>query len=417
MKAILSSLPWTIKYAPKTLDEFVGNKSAKTSLLDWLKNWGPSKRWALLIGPPGVGKTTLVYLVAKTFGFDVVEVNRENIGVSVDLAKLSEAVSTTATLFGGSRKIVLVEEVEVTLSGFPEADRLFDVLNSTRVPVVFTMNDQDALYSNRKLYPLRQAHCIQIRFEKVRVDQIQSYLGKICFQEDVGVEQEVLRDIAENAGGDIRAAINDLQAICSGEQVVRESDINWIAKRDTQVYAYKTVLDLIRSQSIYTAKSVLSESVADWDTVFAWLTENLPGYPKPFEVLHECCLTLGIASIYAYRADRFRVYEQKKFAEDFMCFAPQTLGEKPFRKLEFPFRMKYLSRSRELRNKLSSLSRALSVYLHSSQSSYADSDVPFLALFAKSNQAFYEWFSRRFGEEPARFLVKLLDKPQHEAVD
>ncbi|MEM0320895.1 MAG: AAA family ATPase [Thermoprotei archaeon] len=404
----MSSAMWTVKHAPKTLEEFVGNRQAKTEFIGWLSKWTPKSRWALLIGPTGVGKTTLVYLAAKTFGMDVIEVNRENIGIGVSVEQLSESVSTTATLFGESRKLVLIEEVEVTLSAYTDTERLFEVLKNSRVPVVFTMNDQDALYSNRKLFPLRQEWCKQIKFERVRTDQIQSCLGKICRLEGIGVEQEVLKDIAENSIGDLRAAINDLQAVCTGEQVVRSTDINWVTRRDTQIYAYKSVLDLIRSQSIYTAKNIIENTVADWDTIYAWLVENLPAYPKSFEEIYACCEALSVASIYAYRAERFRIYEQKKFAEDFVCYAPQLLGERPFRKLEFPLRLKYLSRSREMRMKLNSLSAALSVYLHKSENGLNDSDTPYIALFAGASKIFYEWFERRFGPEAAKTLVELL---------
>lgn len=408
---------WTVKHAPKTLEEFVGNRQAKTEFLEWLSNWSPSKKWALLIGPPGVGKTTLVYLAAKQLGMDVVEVNRENIGVGVSLEKLEEAASTTATLFGSRRKIILIEEVEVTLSGFGDTERFFEILRNARVPVVFTMNDQDALYSNRKLYPLRQEHCLQIKFERVRSDQIQALLSKICRLEGVRVEQEVLKELAENAGGDLRAAINDLQAVCSGEQVVGAKDVGWISRRDTEIYAYKTVLDIIRSQSIYSAKSIVASSVADWDTIYAWLVENLPAYPKPLDKIYLCCEALGLASMYAYRAERFRIYDQKKFAEDFLCYAPQTLGERPFRKLEFPLRLKYLSKSRDLRLRLSMVSALLSSYLHASEISPSSSDIPFIAFFAQKSRVFYEWFEKRFGEEYAKTLVRLREGVGHEPVE
>lgn len=408
---------WTVKHAPKTLAEFVGNSRAKAEFLDWLKNWSPNKRWALLVGPPGVGKTTLVYLAAKAMGMDVVEINRENIGAGFSLDKLAEAVSTSATLLGAGRKMVLVEEVEVTLGGFSDTERFFEVLNRTRVPVVFTMNDQDALYSNRKLYPLRGEHCVQIRFEKVRVDQIEGLLDRVCRLEGVKVEKQVLRVLAENAEGDVRAALNDLQAVCTGEEVVREGDIDWVSRRDTQTYAYRTVLDVIRSQSIYTAKDVVENSLADWDTIFVWLVENLPAYPKPLDSLGACCEALSQASIYKYRAYRFRIYEQMKFAEDFVCYAPQALGDRPFRKLEFPLRLKYLSRSREMRLRFGAVFSVLSKHLHTYEGSPLGSDIPFVAFFAQNSRSFYDWFGQRFGEENAKTLLKLRETGGHEPVE
>lgn len=86
------NLPWTEKYRPKDLKQVIGQQSTDSvlsKLYNWLKNWHSNRqlkttgkvqgasasKCALLSGPPGVGKTTMSSLVAKSLGFDVVEFN------------------------------------------------------------------------------------------------------------------------------------------------------------------------------------------------------------------------------------------------------------------------------------------------------------------------------------------------------
>ena len=67
---------WTDKYRPQTLDEVVGNNKEKKIILDWVDNWkkGNPQQPLLLVGPPGIGKTTLALVIAKEFS-EYIELN------------------------------------------------------------------------------------------------------------------------------------------------------------------------------------------------------------------------------------------------------------------------------------------------------------------------------------------------------
>ena len=54
---------WTERYRPKTADQLEGNEAARKRIHMWLESWKkgtPDKKGLLLVGPPGIGKTSIV---------------------------------------------------------------------------------------------------------------------------------------------------------------------------------------------------------------------------------------------------------------------------------------------------------------------------------------------------------------------
>ena len=72
------SQDWTEKYRPKTLSDVVGNPKAVGELKAWAESWSrgtPSKKAVVLMGSPGVGKTTSAEALANDMGWGILEMN------------------------------------------------------------------------------------------------------------------------------------------------------------------------------------------------------------------------------------------------------------------------------------------------------------------------------------------------------
>lgn len=101
-------------HSPQTIDDIVGHQSIAKKLMQWLQDWdrihirkefkpafnqreNMGAKAALLSGPPGIGKTTLAQVVAKTLGYEVLEMNASDTRNKSSVEEmLSDAAVSTA---------------------------------------------------------------------------------------------------------------------------------------------------------------------------------------------------------------------------------------------------------------------------------------------------------------------------------
>jgi replication factor C large subunit len=289
-----SELPWVEKYRPRNLKDVIGVDARKVQLIDFLKNF-PKKRGAVLIGPPGVGKTTLAYAVARDQNCDIIEMNASDARSSEDIKKrISETMrSRSITDFLGmtKNKIILIDEVD-GISGTEDRGgiaTLVDLIKKTEYPVLLTCNEK--LSKLRAIYD----ECEMITFSGVGKDAIAIVLKKILENEGYTdlVPLAALKTIAENAGGDFRSGINDLQALVRGLRYKQKTGgANAVAAtkamignlkptRDEFITVYNGIGKALGSGRVAEIKDILGKidmpdvsSSYEWDRIIQFLLHN-----------------------------------------------------------------------------------------------------------------------------------------------
>lgn len=227
------------KYRPKTMKQIIGqqgDKSCAHNLYVWLRDWdknrqdpkfknsnnkqihGQSFKAALLSGPPGVGKTTTVQVVCKELGYDLVEFNasdtRNKTLLKEEVSGLLSNTTMKDYITGGTKRkitgkhVLLMDEVD-GMAGNEDRGGLQELLNlikNTQVPIICICNDR----FNTRVKTI-SVHSYDLRFHKLRVEQIRSSMKSLCFKEKINIPTEDLDRLIESTNYDIRQVINHLE--------------------------------------------------------------------------------------------------------------------------------------------------------------------------------------------------------------
>lgn len=326
------SLPWPEKHRPRKLDGLVGNRETLRTLTSWVESWIskiPSKRAALLIGPPGTGKTASVGALANDLDMELVEFNSSDKRNRDSIETLVWRAASQQTLDGRPR-LILLDEVD-GLSGTSDrggVGAILKVIKDAVHPIVMTANDPNS----PRLKDLMKV-CQVFNFGLIDGDDIEQVLKRILLANNVDFSSEALDEIIESSGGDLRAAISDLESqVRSG----LSSSVIEPAFRDSKRGTEETLRHLFASADSKIARRTLSESELNHDSLVLWLEENLHLHLITPEELDEGFEQLSLADVTLGRIMRDQNWKLLAYVYDYLSIGvAMSRSETPFRRVKY----------------------------------------------------------------------------------
>lgn len=265
-------MDWTEKYRPSELSDVCGNDAAIRSVREWGTNWEVDDGAAIFYGPPGIGKTTAAHAVATEHDWDIVELNASETRTKDVVETIAGGAAEMGTIHGGvaGKRLVILDEAD-NLHGnvdYGGAAAMTDVVKDAKQPVVLIAND---FYEMSKI--LRNT-CETIEFEYVDSNTIARFLRDICEEEGVEYENNALKKLARNADGDVRGAVNDLQATALGNEKVVTSDTVHTTTRDRTEDIFPFLDTVFQDGSPKEAQEAAYTVDETPDDLIQWIEEN-----------------------------------------------------------------------------------------------------------------------------------------------
>ncbi len=379
---------WFLKHKPTSIAEVVGNSSSIKTFSDWLASWSkgiPKKRAIFLYGSPGIGKTASVEALANDFHFELVEKNASDYRTEAAVKRFAGLASQYGSLFGG-RRIVLLDELDGLIGNADKGGvkAINEIVKTARSPVVLIANNA---YDPR--FRALRSSCLLIEFKKPPTSAITKRLGQICESEGIQAEEKALKFLSQRSGGDIRSAINDLQAFAQGKKILKYDDVSFLAYRDRQESIFTVLKMIIYGRTSFGAKRAVDMASIDIDMLFEWIYENAPAHLNDVYDLAQAMNALSIADVYRGRIRASQDWSFTRYVIDFMTAGvamarknSKVHGWVPFK---FPSRILLLSRSKAERAMQKRIGFKIRRKCHISATRAKKEILPYLRIIFKNN--------------------------------
>jgi replication factor C large subunit len=365
-------IPWTEKYRPTMLSQLRREKTVD-AILSWAKKWEkgiPAKKGLLIYGAPGTGKTSAAKALANEMDWEYMEFNASDVRSKelINEYALKGSYYSSISDEKNRKKLIVMDEVdslyEANVEGSDGGGKgaISNLLDKTLNPVVLIAND---------LYSLRSTNtgkaivdkCELVEFKRYMKTQVISLLKEIASKENIYCPPEKLNEIADNANGDMRAAINDLQG--NGEIFEPQG-------RDTTLTAYSVMQSILHGHGEKGVREIRSEIMKidiDPNDFILYLLENVFPLNDDKREFLAAMQDIRRASIFLGRVRKRMNYSLWSYSNDFMSLvSTHHLKSKGFVKFAFPSLIKNMAVLRRYRGIRDNFSTLMGRYIHKSSS-------------------------------------------------
>lgn len=420
----MALLDWSEKHRPRSLADLVGNGKAVDELRAWADAWKEGtpaeERAAILAGDPGVGKTSAAHALANEYGWGLIELNASDQRNEEVIRRIAGSGASNRAFgpdgsfaggAGGGRQLIVMDEAD---NLFGREDRggmkaILDTIRETKQPIVLIANDLFEL--QRKGAALKSLARI-IKFGKVHGNSIPPALRRIAKAEGVVLEIGVDKAIAERAGGDLRSAVNDLQAVATGRTEVALQDVEALGRRDTTGDVWALLGKVFYGNDADAARKAAWDLDETPDAISLWIDENLPVMYTDKADLVDGYAYLSKATVFLGRVQRRQQFGLWSYATELMTSGVSVAKhDRPSgARFQFPSWLRRQSTSKAIRELRDRTAGKVGAVLHTSRLRARSDVFPYLKTLMQ-DEAFATWAAWRFDLEADELAFLVGEKP------
>ena len=223
------SVPFAEQFRPNSIEEMVGQPHlfSKNSIFYKTinKNNIPNM---IFYGPPGVGKTTVANIIAKSTEMLLCKLN----GTTASLDDVKKVIDDSKSVFASKGVLLYLDEIQYFNK--KQQQSLLEYVEKGLITLIASTTENPYFY----IYPALLSRCTVFEFKLISKDEIKKGLERIVNLKKIKIEDEALDRLALASNGDVRKAINNLEVVylAIGNKTIKLKDVDEIVDKAHIVY-------------------------------------------------------------------------------------------------------------------------------------------------------------------------------------